>query len=323
FREVAEGQYLREIKLTPLRGSIYDRHGADLAVSVDVESIYANPRMMRAEGVDPVATTEALAAILDIDRETILARLSSDRLFVWIERRVTPTLAAKVRALGVPGIELTDEMRRVYPNADLSVPVLGFANIDGVGIEGLELSLEETLRGSVRRVPAIRDARGNIVFSEELLEDRGSTGSAVYLTLDKTIQHIAERELALAVTTFEARSASVVRMDATTGEVLALATEPTFNPNKPGASPASHRRNRAATDRFEPGSTVKPFTVAAAIDRGTIRSDALIDCMNGVMKIGEDDVIHDSHPYDRLTPAQVLAFSSKIGRATCRARGAN
>ncbi len=315
LRQIAEGQYLREIRLSPLRGTIYDRHGAELAVSVEVDSAYANPRMLREAGQDPVRVTRLLAQVLPIDEETILARLSSDRLFVWVQRRITPEQAARIRDLGIPGVELTQETRRFYPNRELASHLLGFANVDGVGIEGLELSLEESLRGSVRRVPAIRDARGRIVFSEQLLDDRGSTGDDVHLTIDKTIQHVAERELALAVSTFEAHAGSVVVMDPTTGELLAVANYPTFNPNDPGATPASHRRNRAVTDRFEPGSTVKPFTVAAALDRGSVRSEELIDCMNGEMQVGEDDVIHDSHAYDRLTPAQILAFSSNIGTA--------
>ncbi len=315
LRQIAEGQYLREIRLSPLRGTIYDRHGAELAVSVEVDSLYANPRMLREAGQDPSRVTRLLAQIVPFDEETVLARLSSDRLFVWIQRRITPEQASKVRELAIPGIELTQETRRFYPNRELGAHLLGFANVDGIGIEGLELSLEETLRGSVRRVPAIRDGRGRIVFSEQLLDDRGSTGDDVHLTIDKTIQHVAERELALTVNAFEARAGSVVVMDPTTGELLAVANYPTFNPNEPGATPSSHRRNRAVTDRFEPGSTVKPFTIAAALDRGSVRSEELIDCMDGVMEIGEDDVIHDSHAYDRLTPAQILAFSSNIGTA--------
>ena len=314
LREMAEEQYLRNIRLAPKRGTIYDRHGAELAVSVDVDSVWANPRLMRAEGYDPVLATERLAQVLPIDRDRILTRLSSDRYFVWIERHVTPAQAAVVRELAIPGVSMSREAKRYYPNRELAAHLLGFANIDGSGIEGLELSFDERLRGSVNAVPAIRDRRGRVVFSEQLLDDRAAQGEDLHLTIDKTIQYIAERELELAVRTFEARAASIVVMDPRNGEILALANYPTFNPNDPGQAPAAMRRNRAVTDRFEPGSTIKPFTVAGALGMGTIRSDELIDCENGAMEVAEY-TIHDSHAYDTLTPAQVLAFSSNIGTA--------
>jgi cell division protein FtsI (penicillin-binding protein 3) len=314
LREMAEEQYLRDIRLSPKRGTIFDRHGAELAVSVEVDSVWANPRELRAEGLDPARAADRLATVLPIDRERITTRLSSDRYFVWIERRITPQQAAAVRSLEIPGVHMEQEARRYYPNRELAAHLLGFANIDGEGIEGLELSYEEHLRGSVRAVPAIRDRRGRVVFSEQLLDDRAARGDDVYLTIDKTIQHIAERELELAVRTFEARAGSVVVMEPHTGELLAVANYPTFNPNQPGRSGASDRRNRAITDVFEPGSTVKPFTVSGALAMGTVRSDQIIDCEDGAMEVAEY-TIHDSHRFDELTPAQVLAFSSNIGAA--------
>ena len=314
LREMAEEQYLRRIRLAPKRGTIYDRHGAELAVSVDVDSVWANPRALRENGGDPDVIAGRLSRLLGVDRERIARRLHSDRYFVWIKRRITPQLAARVRDLDLPGVRLEREARRFYPNRQLASHVLGFANIDGVGIEGLELSLEERLRGDRRVVPAIRDRRGRVVFSEQLLDDRAAQGDDVTLTLDRTIQRIAERELALAVQTFEAKAGSVVVMDPESGEILALANYPTFDPNDPGDSPASHRRNRAVTDRFEPGSTVKPFTVAAALARGTIGPEQLIDCEDGAMQVDEY-VIHDTTPHEELTPAQILAYSSNIGTA--------
>jgi cell division protein FtsI (penicillin-binding protein 3) len=206
------------------------------------------------------------------------------------------------------------EARRYYPNQQLAAHVLGFANVDGRGIEGLELSLDEQLRGTVASVPAIRDRRGRVVFSEQLLDGSSQQGTDVYLTIDKTIQTIAERELELAVRTFEARAGSVVVMDPTTGELLAVANFPTYNPNDPGRYDPAHRRNRAVTDYFEPGSTVKPFTVAGALAAGTVRTDQLIDCEDGAMQVAEY-TIHDSTPYGELTPAQILAHSSNIGTA--------
>ena len=204
LRALAEQQQLRDIRLAPKRGTIYDRHGAELAVSVDVESVFANPRLMHARGVDfPTAATQ-LATVLGIDRDRLLARLRSPyrgelRYFVWIERQVSPTEADAVRSLDIEGIQLTDEARRFYPNRELAAHLLGFANIDGVGIEGLELSLEDRLRGANDPVPAVRDRRGRVVFSDQLLDERAAQGDDVYLTIDKTIQHVAECELALGV----------------------------------------------------------------------------------------------------------------------------
>ena len=264
LRALALAQQERRIRLAPRRGTIYDRHGAELAVSVDVDSVFANPRQMRAAGVDPDAAAARLALVLDVDRERIARRLRLDRYFVWIDRQVTPSAADRTMALEIPGVDLTREAQRFYPNRELAAHLLGFANVDGVGIEGLELSLEETLRGTVEPVDALRDRRGRVVFSRTLLDGRSVQGDDVVLTIDKTIQHVAERELALAVRTAEAASGSVVVMDPRNGEILAMATYPTFNPNEPGRYAASIRRNRAVTDRFEPGSTVKPFTLGAA-----------------------------------------------------------
>lgn len=320
LRREAEAQYRNTIRLSPMRGTIYDRDGAELAVSVQVDSVFANPRDVQRGGRSPAEVARLLAtAIPGLDVGRIEARLASGKRFVWIARRVTPGQAARVRDLRLEGVALTKEARRFYPNRELAAHVLGFANVDGVGIEGLELSFEERLRGSNRVVPAITDRRGRVVFSEQLFDDSGNQGDDLYLTIDKTIQAVAEHELAMAVQTFEARAASLVALDPRTGEILALVSYPTFNPNDPGrVDPAladrHPRLNRALVERFEPGSTVKPFTIAAALDVGTIRPEQLVDCQNGAMQVAEY-VIHDSHPYQLLTPAQVLAFSSNIGTA--------
>jgi cell division protein FtsI (penicillin-binding protein 3) len=314
LKEMAEEQYLRDVRLAPKRGTIYDRHGAELAVSVEVDSVWADPRGLRKAGHEPSKVASKLAGILSTDRERIAARLRKERDFVWLERHVTPKQASGVDELGIEGVRMNKEAKRYYPNRNLASHVLGFANIDGKGIAGLELAFEDELRGKVRAVPAIRDRRGSIVFSQQLLDEAGSQGHDLVLTIDKTIQHIAERELSLAVKTFEAKAGSVVVMDPRNGELLAMANYPTFNPNEPGESPASHRRNRAVTDRFEPGSTVKPFTVAAALAEGTVHPEQTIDCENGAMEVA-NYTIHDSHRFDDLTPAQILAFSSNIGTA--------
>jgi cell division protein FtsI (penicillin-binding protein 3) len=263
---------------------------------------------------DPTTVARSIAKVLDVDPQQLAKRLGADRYFVWIERRVTPNEATRIRELDIPGIELTTEARRYYPNRHLAAHLVGFADIDGRGIEGIELAYEDRLRGSDRRVEAIRDRRGHVVFADDMEDDRTIQGQSVVLTIDKAIQHIAERELALGVRTFEARGGSVVVMDPSTGEILALANYPPFNPNEPSKHPTAHRRNRAVVDRFEPGSTVKPFTMAAALAAGAVKPNQSINCENGVTRMG-GRLLHDAHPYEWLTPTQILAYSSNIGTA--------
>jgi len=314
LREMAEDQHLRHLRVSPRRGAIYDRHGAELAVSADVDSVYANPRRLKAMEQDPTTVARSIAKVLDVDPQQLAKRLGADRYFVWIERRVTPNEATRIRELDIPGVELTTEARRYYPNRHLAAHLIGFADIDGRGIEGIELAYEDRLRGSDRRVEAIRDRRGHVVFADDMEDDRTIQGQSVVLTIDKAIQHIAERELALGVRTFEARGGSVVVMDPSTGEILALANYPPFNPNEPSKHPTAHRRNRAVVDRFEPGSTVKPFTMAAALAAGAVKPNQSINCENGVTRMG-GRLLHDAHPYEWLTPTQILAYSSNIGTA--------
>jgi len=314
LREMAEDQHLRHLRVSPRRGAIYDRHGAELAVSADVDSVYANPRRLKAMEQDPQIVARRIAKVLDVDYERLAKRLAADRYFVWIERQVTPNEATRIRELDIPGVELMTEARRYYPNRHLAAHLLGFADIDGRGIEGIELAYEDRLRGSDRRVEAIRDRRGHVVFADDMEDDRTIQGQSVVLTIDKAIQHIAERELALGVRTFEARGGSVVVMDPSSGEILALANYPPFNPNEPSKHPIAHRRNRAVVDRFEPGSTVKPFTMAAALASGAVKPNQSINCENGVTRLG-GRLLHDAHPYEWLTPTQILAYSSNIGIA--------
>lgn len=317
----ADAQQLRDVHLAPKRGTIYDRTGAELAVSVDVDSVHANPRQMHREGVDTEVVASQLSAVLGVDRARIAARLASDRYFVWIERQVTPEESAAVRALDIPGVATTEEAHRFYPSGAMAAHILGFSNIDGEGIEGIELALEDHLRGERADVPAIRDRRGRVVFSDTLLDDRATQGDDVHLTIDHTIQHIVERELELTIRTFEAAAGSVVVMDPQSGEILAMASYPTFDPNDPTESPSASRRFRAITDRFEPGSTVKPFTVAAALAAGVLTPTEQIDCSQP-LDFGDGlRVVRDSHIHtEPMTPAQILAESSNIGAGIIGAR---
>ncbi|QQR89428.1 MAG: transpeptidase family protein [Myxococcales bacterium] len=311
--KMAEEQHQLSLRLAPKRGTIYDRNGAELAVSVEVDSVWANPRLLKKQGATPAAVTAQLRSVLPaLDAKRIHQRLSSDRYFVWIRRHITPRQAAAIKQLKLPGVAMSKEARRFYPNRELASHLLGFANVDGKGIEGLELALEDRLRGRIESTAATRDRHGSVVFSEEFLDDRATQGEDIVLSLDKSIQHRAEQELAYAVQHYEARAGSVVVMDPHNGDVLAMANYPSYNPNDPGESPPANRRNRAVTDRFEPGSTVKMFTVASALESGAIRPNQRIDCGQGLLQIGEF-IIHDTHKWGRLTPTEILVHSSNIG----------
>jgi cell division protein FtsI (penicillin-binding protein 3) len=314
LREAAEEQYSRDITLAPRRGGIYDRDGAELAVSIDVDSIWVSPSAMRKGKQDPVDAAHKLSGLLGLDEKTLTERFAAGRHFVWVKRRVTAAQGKAVKGLAMPGVYIAKESRRWYPNRDLAAQLLGFASVDGAGIEGLELKLENELRGPARPTPAIFDRRGAVVFSQQLLDQRAAQGNDVTLTIDKTIQYIADRELELAVRTSEAHSGSLVALDPTTGEVLAVSNFPSYNPNEPTRSPSANRRNRAITDRFEPGSTLKPFTMAGALASGAIATTKPINCENGTWRVGED-TIRDTHRWQMLTPSQVLMVSSNIGAA--------
>ncbi len=310
LRAAAEEQYLRETRLSPRRGLITDRNGTELAVSVDVDSVAANPRAV----VDPDRTAQALAQVLGVEAAPLAQRLRSRRFFVWVKRRISPEESAAVRALGLAGVTLERESKRFYPNRELAAGPLGFVGADAVGLEGLELSFDPDLRGSAGAVRGIRDAFGRLVFAQQMLDDRGTAGSDVQTTLDRTLQYLAEQALAAAVNTFEARSGQVVIIDPASGEILAMANAPAFNANEYQRYTTFERRNRVVTDQFEPGSTFKIFTVAAALASGTLRADDAIWCERGLWTIF-DYTVRDGHLDGNLNPTQILARSSNIGAA--------
>lgn len=322
LREEAEQQYTRRVELSPRRGTIYDRHHNPLAVSVVSPSLSANPRRLRAlRNFDVRAFTARLAAALSLPESELAARLAADRGFVWVKRHLTTperdavqALMRELRLRNRDAVELMEESRRWYPNRELAAHVVGFVGSDGHGLEGVERALDDTLRGRTVNIQGIRDARGNLVYADGLTPAVGQAGDDVTLTLDSTLQHIAERELALTCQVYEARGGSVIVTDPRTGEVLALASYPTYNPNEFGLSDADGRRNRAIADRFEPGSTLKIFSVGAALDAGVARPGQEIDCHGGTFTIN-DLTIHDSHPESMLTPMLILARSSNIGAA--------
>ncbi len=308
--DLAEEQYERRISLPARRGMITDRHGEELAVEVEVDSVYADARQIE----DPAGAAARLARYLGTDEKKLSRRLASKKHFVWLERRVTPDAAAGIAQLEIPGVRLLKESKRYYPNRLLASHVLGFAGIDAVGLEGVELNYDDQLRGRREAVTGLRDGRGHVVFADSVFGPEGVVGNTVELTIDKTLQYIAEQELAATVRTYNARAGQVVIMDPHTGELLALANWPSYNPNVLSRSDPETRRNRAVLDVFEPGSTFKIFTLAAALNSGAVRPDDLIFCERGRWEIGDTKKvpIHDDHRDGWLTPAQCLKRSSNI-----------
>ncbi|MEZ4407457.1 MAG: penicillin-binding transpeptidase domain-containing protein [Polyangiales bacterium] len=331
LRQRAEQQYLRQVQMEPRRGTIYDRHHNPLAVSVPSWSLSANPRRLalpqgrRRRAADLADLSLRLSAILDLPRAEVESRLRSTRGFQWIKRHMSEEEHAAVQALvtdlgrdlgarRVEGLDLVEESRRWYPQREWAAHITGFVSTVGDPLEGLERSMNEHLHGRPVAVQGLRDARGRLVFADGLRPGDGQAGDDVVLTIDATIQMIAARELALTCQSVAARGGSIIVTDPSTGEVLAMANYPTYNPNEYGSSEIDARRNRALTDRFEPGSTMKIFTVGAALDAGVIHPGQTINCYGGTYHIG-DLTIHDSHPDTMLTPMEVLARSSNIGAA--------
>jgi cell division protein FtsI (penicillin-binding protein 3) len=327
WRETAEKQRHSLIHVEPKRGTVYDRNGTALAVSVEVPSVSADVGEMLRGVEDPAGQTALLrdaaarlAQGLQLDANELYARLATKRRFLWIKRRVSSDEVDFVRALGddkkqvrpLRGLRFEGEGHRYYPGRELAGSLLGFVSPDGIGRDGIELSLDDELKGRVEDVNGLRDRTGRLIFSQGKTDERALAGHDVYLTIDEGIQHVAERELDTARRTYESLGASIVVLDPNSGEILAMASTPGYNPNDYSESEAGDRRDRVVSDRFEPGSVMKTFTVAAALAAGTLHANDQIYCEHGVTTVAGSPV-HDTHINDWLTPTQILARSSNIG----------
>lgn len=308
LRERAERQQQKATLSTPRRGRIFDREGQELAVSVAVDSIYAQPGNIS----DRSAVARQLSPILRIPRRELLNRLSPERPFVWLSRRISPSQALKIKALDLKGIGFIRENKRFYPNRTLAGHLLGFAGLDSQGLEGLELKYDHLIKGEPELFLTERDARGQTIFPRGGNLLRSSEGNDLYLTIHKGIQHIAERELKKAVLETRAKSGVAIVTNPLTGEVLALALQPEFNPNCFWRYQPSFWRNRAITDSFEPGSTFKVFLLAAAIEEKVAKPGDIFFCEKGSYEVGEN-IINDSREYGWLSLEQIIQFSSNIG----------
>jgi cell division protein FtsI (penicillin-binding protein 3) len=304
-----EARYARVIEMPASRGKVLDRSGVPLAVSTAVESICATPEeLSEADARDLAALARALALDVDDIRQKIARK---DRQFVFLKRQISPEQAAKVMALRVPGVFQQREFRRYYPAGEVMAHVVGFTGIEDNGQEGIELAAESRLAGVPGSRKVIRDRRGRIVEDAEGWRPPRD-GEAVTLAIDQRLQFLAHRSLKAAVEANRAKAGSLVILDARTGEVLALVNQPDYNPNNRAAVTGRQTRNRSVTDLFEPGSTLKPFTIAAALDAGIVKPTTLVD--TSPLRIG-GWTINDSHPMGTLSVAQVVSKSSNIGTA--------
>jgi cell division protein FtsI (penicillin-binding protein 3) len=305
----ARDQALHQVSEPAVRGAVLDRHGNPLAVSTPVRTVYANPGKAQA-GPQQV---QRLASILDVSVERVRNRLAQQGSFTYLKRQVPPKVARRTQEMEIPGIKTVSESRRYYPTGPVAAHVVGFTGVDGNGLEGVELAHERTLAGDAGRMLVERDALGRDIRTLKVL-DRVRMGDNLHLSLDGRIQYTAYQALKRAVSRYGAKAGMAVVLDPDTGEVLALANVPSYNPNDIASTEAAQRRNRAVTDAVEPGSIFKPFTVAAALEAGSITPDTVIDCENGMMRVSGHK-LHDTHPMGRLPVRRVIQKSSNIGAA--------
>ena len=309
LQQKGESRYARVIELSATRGRIADRSGDMLAVSTPVKSVWAIPEDAR---LAPAQARE-LAALLEMDVGEINRRLATEKDFVFIKRQIPPDTAEKVAALNLPGIHQQREYRRYYPAGEVTAHMLGFTGAEDRGQEGIELAFDAQLAGKPGSRRVIKDRLGRIVEDVESIKPP-QDGREIALALDAKIQYLAFTHLKQALAEHRAKAGGVVVLDAKTGEVLALANLPAYNPNNRIKLTGAQLRNRALTDVFEPGSTMKPFTVALALEKGRFRFDSQIQTAPGRITIG-NATIHDAHPHGLLTVAQVIQKSSNVGAA--------
>jgi cell division protein FtsI/penicillin-binding protein 2 len=301
----ANHQQQRVIEINSKRGAICDRNGRPLAMSVPVESAFAIPIEIKDAGM----AARLLSGALDMSVDEIRAKLESGATFVWLKRKLAPARSDQVDSLNLKGIYLQQEYQRYYPKRDLAAHVLGFVDVDEKGLGGIEHEYDELIRGKSEKIMVMADARQRWFDGGEAQRDRGAS---VVLTIDEKIQYIAERELAAAIAKYHAPAGSVIVQNPNTGAILALANWPKFNPNSAVDAASEMRMNRAISAIYEPGSTFKLVTLAAAFDQGLIHSEEMFNCENGAIVVA-GHLIHDHKKYGMLSVADILANSSDVG----------
>ena len=306
----ADRQHQKSVTVEGARGTVTDRHGKVFAMNVEVPSIFGVPTSLDS----PANAARSLSPVLHIRREEIEKKLRQDRHFVWLARKVEPEQGRRLEQLSIDGIGMVMEGRRFYPKGPLLAHVLGFVGMDGVGLEGLERRYESQLHGEKRLTILQRDALGRTVFPKDLREQVPATGQALTLTIDEVIQYIAEKELEEAVDHARAKSGTIIVMEPRTGAILAMAVSPRFDPNAVASLTADRWRNRALTDTYEPGSTMKVVVAAAALEERVMMPGSMLFGENGRMTIA-NTTIHDHEKLGWMTFAQMIQKSSNIGAA--------
>lgn len=307
---LAEKQHHHLIEIEPVRGTIYDRNLRPLAFNIPVYSLFANPRSMSVE--DKNRAVRHLAPLLEMSPVSLEERLGRNRFFVWIKRKLSPELAEKIKQLKIGGLDFRKESKRYYPAGVLAAHVIGFANIDNEGVEGLELFYDKDLKGKPGQMQMLRDARQRELRIGNNVLVPARDGFDVVLTIDETIQYIAEQALETAYGKYHAKAATIIVMDVATGEILALANRPAYDLEHFSQSDAESRTNRAVSYVYEPGSVFKVVTAAAALEEGQFRETDKIFCEHGQYKIA-NHILTDHQPHGTLTFAEVFGVSSNIG----------
>jgi cell division protein FtsI (penicillin-binding protein 3) len=304
---LARRQHSETKQLTPLRGAILDRFGDPLALSTRADSVFVRPSELPGDGSEA-----AVARVLHISRGQWLRKASSTAPFAWVKRQANPVDLDRLRALNIPGVGTVPEVRRFYPHGRMAASVIGFAGIDSQGLEGIELTYDGYLRGPTGEMAVERDARGRKFLAAGVEGDRPRQGANVVLTLDSSLQYVAESELDRRVAETRAKGGLVLMLDPRRGEILALAQNPSFDLNARGGVDAEVRRNRAVADAYEPGSTMKALLASAALDQRVVSASDRFFCEDGRYRYG-GHTIHDHHGYGVLSVAEILQVSSNVG----------
>ena len=309
YAELAVAQRDRVIELPARRGAILDREGEPLAISVDLQTVWTDPQQVD----DPAAEAAKLAPLLKLDAQELEQKLACDCRFQYLARQVSPKVAQTVKGLELPGVYLEAEPKRYYPGHRLGSHILGFVDIDGQGLEGVEAQYDDILSGQPGFLTLEQDPAGNQLPQAEFEEKRSQPGRSLYLTLDKELQYFTQATLAQAVKTYSADAATAIVMKPDTGEILALANVPDFDPNRPADFSTTERRNRAITDVYEPGSAYKLVTASGALEVGAVTPSTTFTVPDSFAY--SDRVFHDSHPHptERMTTAEIIEQSSNVG----------
>ncbi len=306
---LAAKQHNHFIKLEPIRGTIFDRRLRPLAVNMAAYSLFANPRSMKEK--DKERAVRELVRLTDLEESFIRQRLDRDKYFVWLYRKMPTDVVEQIKALDIPGLDFLRESKRYYPNRNLASHIIGFAGMDNVGLDGLELKYDEVLKGKEGWAQILRDARQRDLLIEKAYSPP-QDGFNLVLTIDETIQYIAERALEKAFQQNKAKGATIIVMDPRTGEILALANRPTYDLENFTKSIPEQRTNRAIAYVYEPGSVFKIVTASAALEENVFDEDDEIFCENGAYRVG-NHILHDHHPHGTLTFQGVIEQSSNIG----------